>query len=277
LTEDATVIPLAGREAYQPNMAAMARDQVRAAQESLGLDDEKFAEVLAPLLGYTPRAAAIRSWKTRVTPPGDVVIAAGIAAQAAGGADTLSRLQAARYAGITAAYASRSDFLADYPAADLLAGASLIRASGLALNMICQQYATSALRDSIEDGTEMRLLFLAPGSQAMLDREIEEDYPPGACDALTRLNMGILASQVRARLSPAAKGRLRIGVIADTLRFNILLIDGGTCVAQPYLPHARGLDSPTMMIRRTGGPVRGLHETFDSLFEQQWDRRETVC
>jgi hypothetical protein len=256
-------------------MAAMARDQIRAARESLGLDYEGMAAVLAPLLSHPPRAAQIRSWETKVVPPGDVVIAAGIAAQAAGGADTMSRLTAARYAGITAAYASRSDFLADYPAADLLAGASLIRASGLSLNMICQQYATSALRDMIEDGTEMRLLFLAPGCPAMRDRELEEDYSPGALDALTTLNMGILASQVQARLTPAAQGRLQIGLTGDTLRFNILLIDGGMCVAQPYLPHARGLDCPTMVIRRTSGPVRGLHGTFDSLFDQQWERRET--
>ena len=40
----------------------------------------------------------------------------------------------------------------------------------------------------------------------------------------------------------------------ETIRFNIILVDDQTCVAQPYLPHGRGIDSPTLLIRRNGAP-----------------------
>ena len=36
----------------------------------------------------------------------------------------------------------------------------------------------------------------------------------------------------------------------EPVRFNIVLIDSRLCVAQPYLPTDRGVDSPTFLIRR---------------------------
>lgn len=43
-------------------------------------------------------------------------------------------------------------------------------------------------------------------------------------------------------------------------------LDDHACVAQPYLPTARGVQSPTLLIRRT--PVDGgLYSVFDRVFE----------
>ncbi|GAA2120344.1 DUF5919 domain-containing protein [Actinomadura alba] len=91
---------------------------------------------------------------------------------------------------------------------------------------------------------------------------------------MTRLNIEVL-TRLRKRLSTQARDRLRIAVYDETIRFNITLIDGETCVMQPYLPQARGVDSPTFVIKRET-PGNGLFGTFEQTFTSLWERSTPV-
>ena len=51
------------------------------------------------------------------------------------------------------------------------------------------------------------------------------------------------------------------------MRFNITVIDNDTCVVQPYLPDARGVESPTLVLERQAGQPAGLFDTFAQVFE----------
>lgn len=75
------------------------------------------------------------------------------------------------------------------------------------------------------------------------------------------------------RLSLEAAQRIEFGVYDEPIRFNVTLIDGQLCVAQPYLPQTRGVDSPTFLVRKRR-VADGLYPTFDQIFTTPWDRRE---
>ncbi|MGC4813882.1 DUF5919 domain-containing protein [Micromonospora sp. DT228] len=72
-----------------------------------------------------------------------------------------------RCADVTAIYSSRSDFVAEMPPHVLFDRATDIRASGLSLNLICQQYADNRLLKLLAAGTRLRCLFLDPAGQAI--------------------------------------------------------------------------------------------------------------
>jgi hypothetical protein len=166
-------------------------------------------------------------------------------------------------AGVEAVFASRSEFTAAVQPAALLDGARLIRAAGLSLNLICQSLAEHQLRQLVLRGAELCCLFLDPAGASMQAREQEEDYAPGALVSLTRLNIDTMA-RLRDRLPEEARGRVRLATYDETIRFNLILVDDETCVAQPYMPAARGIESPTFVIRRTGDA--GLYPVFDQVF-----------
>ncbi|MER7211089.1 MULTISPECIES: DUF5919 domain-containing protein [Streptosporangium] len=48
-------------------------------------------------------------------------------------------------------------------------------------------------------------------------------------------------------------------------------MDGATCVVQPYLPQARGVDSPTIVINDNTA-ADGLFPVFDRVFTSLWER-----
>ena len=171
----------------------------------------------------------------------------------------------ASMAGIEAVFASRSEFAARVQPQSLLDGAPVVRAAGLSLNMICQQLPDQYLTRLLAAGTEMTCLFLDPGGEAITAREREEEHQPGTLPALTRLNIDVL-SRLRDRLPGPARDRLSIAVYDETIRFNILIAEGQACVVQPYLPQARGVDSPTLLIR----PAAGLGSLYP-VFGQVWD------
>ncbi len=73
-------------------------------------------------------------------------------------------------------------------------------------------------------------------------------------------------ARFRDRLPDGAGERLRLAVYDETIRFNLILSGDHTCVAQPYLPKARGVDSPTMLIRASH-PPGGLFPVFEQVYE----------
>ena len=73
------------------------------------------------------------------------------------------------------------------------------------------------------------------------------------------MNQQILLQRVRERLPEEARIRLQVATYDETIRFNVLLVDDEVGVVQPYLSTARGVESPTFLLRRrtpTPGPVR---------------------
>lgn len=136
-----------------------------------------------------------------------------------------------------AVFTSRSDFIAAVQPGALFAGARQIRAAGLSLNLICQQVAEQQVRQMINGGTGLSTLFLDPSGTAIKAREQEEEYTPGHLISLTQLNIDIMI-RLRDRLPEEFRDRLRIAVYDETIRFNLILVDDDTRVAQPYLPTA---------------------------------------
>jgi hypothetical protein len=168
-------------------------------------------------------------------------------------------------ADLAAVFASRSDFASHIQPQALLEGARAVRAAGLSLNLICQQVPDQQLMRLLTAGTHITCLFLDPRGEAIKAREHEEDYPPGQLSALTGFNIDLM-TRLRDRLPADARDRLHLAVYDTTIRFNIVLVDDRTCIMQPYLPHARGIDAPTFLIQRSEAPG-GLYPTFEQVYE----------
>jgi hypothetical protein len=181
---------------------------------------------------------------------------------------------AGRYADVTAIFTSRAEFAAAFPAPVLFAHAKIIRMCGVCLSMLCQQHSDQQIRSLIKSGTTVRALFLDPGGQAIKDREREEGHPSGLLATLGELNIEVL-TRIRDQLGAPASERLHIAVYDETVRFNLVFIDEVTCIAQPYLPYARGVDAPTLVIHRRPEPS-GLYQTFDELFSKLWAAARAV-
>lgn len=176
-------------------------------------------------------------------------------------------------AGVVAVFASRTEFTTQVDPISLFDGARRVRAAGLSLNLICQQVPDQHLRQWLGEGGELSCLFLNPDGQAIRAREQEEDHSPGTLSTLTRLNIDILA-RFRDRLPDGAGQRLHLAVYDETIRFNLILSGGRTCIAQPYLPRTRGVDSPTMLIQATG--AGGLFPVFEQVYEALAERSKPV-
>jgi hypothetical protein len=168
-------------------------------------------------------------------------------------------------ADVAAVFATRSEFAASVQPTALFDGARRIRAAGLSLNLICQQVPDQYLRNLVCGGAGVTCLFLDPAGEAIKAREREEEFPPGHLSGLTKVNIDTM-SRLRDRLPGDARERFRLAVYDETIRFNIILVDDSTCVAQPYLPSARGLDSPTLLIRRASA-TGGLYPVFEQVYE----------
>lgn len=188
--------------------------------------------------------------------------------------ESVNGMSVDRYSDVTQIYANRSEFAAKVPLEKLLDDACSIRASGISLNLLCQSYSDKHWQDLIENGASLRALFLEPKGVAVQARETEEGFREGDLSALTALNIQTL-QRMRSRLPEPAQRLVEIGTYDEIPRFNILLIDEELCIAQPYLPNSRGVDSPTMVIRRRW-PDAGLYPTFAHVFESAWDRRRSL-
>ncbi|HLZ09158.1 MAG TPA: DUF5919 domain-containing protein, partial [Chloroflexota bacterium] len=85
------------------------------------------------------------------------------------------------------------------------------------------------------------------------------------------LNIQNLIRLVRNRLPAERRDGLQIAVYDETIRFNLILVDTDLCIAQPYMPEARGVDSPTLVIRRKWAEA-GLYPVFEQVFNSLWKR-----
>jgi transcriptional regulator with XRE-family HTH domain len=168
------------------------------------------------------------------------------------------------HADVRQVFANRSEFLAAWPTSRLFDAATTIRTAGLSLNLICQQYPDQKLVGLLAGGTHVSCLLLDPDGEAIKAREREEGYLDGYLSRLNELNVSLLI-RLREQLPPADRPRLEIAVYDETIRFNIILVDEKIGFVQPYLPHARGVSSPTFALERATGPA-GLYPTFDQIY-----------
>jgi hypothetical protein len=173
-------------------------------------------------------------------------------------------------ADIAAVFPTRSEFMHEMPPGRLFNDTRRIRMVGLSLNLLCQQYPDRNLIALLESGTVVECLFLDPQGQFIRQREQEESHPDGLLSTLTTVNIEALR-RVRTKLSTEAKPNLKIHTYDEVVRFNITIIDDETCVVQPYMPDARGVESPTLVMEKQAGGV-GLFDTFEEVFSSMWDR-----
>lgn len=176
---------------------------------------------------------------------------------------------------LVAVYATRDEAQSAAPLIRMLAGAERVDAMGLSLNGICQGISDVTLAELIENGLQLRCLFLDPDGVAISARETEEGHPPRHLADLTRTNMHALL-RLRSRLTPQAVDRLQIRTYDETLRFNITVIDGHRAMVQLYLHHARGLDSPTLVVEAHDDEPRGLFPTFERAITEAWNSGHDV-
>lgn len=177
-------------------------------------------------------------------------------------------------ADIVAVFPTRSEFMHEMPPGQLFNDAKRIRLAGLSLNMLCQQYPDKKLVEILESGTTVECLFLDPEGVNIRQREQEESHPDGLLSTLTTVNIKAL-QRVRAKLSAEARDRLEIHTYDEVVRFNITIVDDDTCVVQPYMPGARGVESPTLIMERQEVGV-GLFDTFEQVFATTWERSTEI-
>lgn len=274
------LIDLRSRLDYRPDASTLARNKLSSIRARLNMSQAEFSKAISSFVGWTPPPEAIDSWEEVTVPPGDVLIAAELLQDEAPEDSSLpgvtptsvAQLLSERFSGIAGVYPTRSEFMSRVPIQDLFDGASTIRASGLSLNLLCQQYGDSRLTKLIENGATVSCLFLDPFGSAIAQREQEEGYEGGELSALTQLNVNTLNTRVRGRLSEDANARLFLAKYDQVIRFNVVLVDDRVCIMQPYLPAVRGIDSPTFVITNNGPD--GLYAVFVEVFDWLWGKGE---
>lgn len=183
-------------------------------------------------------------------------------------------LERDKAAGFVEAFVTRSDFMNTYPPQHFFNGAQDIRVVGLSLNIICQQYPDSRLRQRLANGATVKCLFIDPKGRHVKEREAEEDHEDGVLSSLTSLNIQTL-QRVRKKLPEDTPGQLLLRVYDEPARFNVTVIDNAVCIVQHYLPHARGLESPTLVVKNL--PDRkGLFDAFSQVFDSLWERGKDI-
>ncbi|WP_028934280.1 DUF5919 domain-containing protein [Pseudonocardia spinosispora] len=170
---------------------------------------------------------------------------------------------------LTGVFRTRAEFTQAMPPSVIFDGARRLRCCGLSLNLICQQYSDAGLRAIVEGGATVECLFLDPEGEEIELREQEEGHAEGHLRSLTRLNIQVLR-RLSTQLSDEARDRLELRTYGGPLRFNITIVDEWLCIAQPYLPFARGVESPTFVTDRRISET-GLFETFQQTYTALWE------
>ncbi|TLG09485.1 hypothetical protein FEK35_15300 [Nocardia cyriacigeorgica] len=178
-----------------------------------------------------------------------------------------------RHADVEQVFRNRTDFLADLPPHQLLAHARTIDALGISLNLLCQSLPDADILRMLGSGATIRSLFLDPAGANIKVREKEEGHRPGTLSNLTELNICAL-DRIRKKADPDMTGGIRIRTYDESPRFNLTIVDSELCVIQPYLPEARGVESPTFVSRKS--EVDGVFDTFVSVYDNMWARGQEV-
>lgn len=176
-------------------------------------------------------------------------------------------------AGVTHVFQNRPAFIREFSTSRLFDAATEVDACGLSHNLLCQQYPDSDLADLL-GRARVRLLFLDPDGEAIQVRNAEEGHAEAHLSEWTRVNLQVIAKH-RASLPPEAADRVQVRLYDETVRFQVMLIDGSLGIVQPYLPRVRGLDSPTFVMQPMVG-TPSLYSTYRQIFDDIWVRGTEV-
>ncbi|WP_051407541.1 DUF5919 domain-containing protein [Nocardia sp. CNY236] len=172
-----------------------------------------------------------------------------------------------RTADVEAVYTDRTIFVHAMPPQAMFSSARSIDLVGISLNILCQQYSDKDIFRLLKSGTAIRCLFLDPAGGSIEHREQEEGHPPGTLSSLTELNIRAL-QRVQRQAMLETTGSIQIRIYDEPVRFNVTIVDDQLCVMQPYLPRARGVESPAFVARRSSN--EGIFNTFKSVFDSMW-------
>lgn len=174
---------------------------------------------------------------------------------------------------VEAVFRNRADFVQDMPPQRIFRSAHSIDMVGISLNLFCQQCSDSDVIQLLENGTEIRCLFLDPAGDSIRAREAEEGHAPNTLSDLTSLNIRTL-ERILGRTGHYTPGSIHVRTFDEPPRFNLVIIDTELCIMQPYLPQGRGVESPTFVMRKSGGPA--VFDTFVSVFDTLWTRGKGI-
>lgn len=169
---------------------------------------------------------------------------------------------------VSRAYPSRGSAAESIGLMALHQSAERIQCSGISLNFLCQQVSAPVLTRLVRGGCHISALFLDPECPAMAAREAEECHPPGKLRDLTQLNIDHLLGLKRRLAVHGVAGSLEVAVTRETPRFSLTILDETLCIAQPYMPVLRGVDSPTFVLARRS--ASGLVTSFVESFYELW-------
>lgn len=276
------VVDLRQHTAYKPDLASLAREQVAAGRRKLGLTRHEFAELLAPLLGWSPTAEIVEGWETTAVPPGDVILAVGMATQNAGqdvltvalssDAERVIELLGSvvgdlnRVLGapdVVRAYATRG-MIARPEWNGIITGArEHIWLYGMAeLGYAIDDAVPDLLKQAAVGGCEIRVLLLDPGYTGATDIDVDEGNPPGT------LSPRIRAAHARFRqMAARCGGRMHIRVYNAPPTVSIVRGDRRMLVT-PYLRFFVGSNSPTFELEEM--PDGKMFDRYSRHFETVW-------
>ncbi|MFI5913744.1 DUF5919 domain-containing protein [Dactylosporangium sp. NPDC051541] len=286
MSSDHNVVDLRRHAAYKPDLASLARGQVAAARQKLGLDYDEFADVLAPLLGWSPSPEIVEGWETRAVPPGDVLLAVGLASQD-GPHDVLPvalNSDADRMVGMLSTMMGdlerimgSPDVVRAYAMRGLIARPewnNIIRNSRGHIWLYGMAEYGYALDDEVPEilaaaakaGCDIRVLLLDPQYTGTGDIDADEGNPAGT------LSPRIRAALTRFRqMSTRCEGRMHVRTYNAPPTVSIVRADGRMLVT-PYLRFFVGSNSPTFELRESAdGKMFGRYTRH---FETMWDLAE---
>lgn len=269
------------RPGYRPDLAALARHQIASAREKLGLSHMQFADILEPLLGWRPSPEVVESWETLATPPGDVVLAAGLAAQSvprdivavalSRGAEKVVELLST-VIGDLERIAGSPDVVRTFAMRGLITRPEwnrIIRGSrthiwlyGMAeMGYASDDEVSSILRMAASDGCDIRVLLLDPMYTGITDIDQDEGNPPGTLCVRVRAALARFK-----RMRQACDGRMHIRVFNTPPSVSIVRGDDRMFVT-PYMRFFIGSNSPTFDLKDSGGNV---FDRYARHFENVW-------
>jgi hypothetical protein len=275
------VVPLVHQARYRPDLAAIARAQVASARDRLGLTYDEFADLLAPLLGWAPTGPVVESWETIATPPGDVILAVGLATQGqqssvvqlamTSGAERVIDLLSSvvddleRVAGspdVVRAYAMRG-LIARPEWNRIIEGTRTnLWLYGMAeMGYALDDQVPGLLADAAARGCDIRVLLLDPDYAAINDIDLDEGNPAGT------LSPRIRAALARFAAMSERCATMQIRLYHATPTISIVRGDDRMLVT-PYMRFFTGGNSPTFELQNAGG---NLFDRYARHFENTWN------
>lgn len=276
------VVNLRRNPAYKPDLATLAREQVVAGRRKLGLTQREFAELLSPLLGWSPTPEIVDGWETTAVPPGDVILAIGMATSNAeqnvltvaltsdaervvdilgGVVGDLNRVLGAP--DVIRAYETRGMITRSQWNGIIEDCKNHVWLYGMAeLGYALDDAVPGLLRKAAVSGCDIRVLLLDPNYTGASDIDVDEGNPPGT------LSPRIRAARARfSEMMAQCDGRMHVRVYNAPPTVSIVRGDDRMLVT-PYLRFFVGGNSPTFELEDI--PEGKMFDRYCRHFETVW-------